>query len=188
MLKISNFKRLKLFNSTGCSYMITEEHIKEGLSRAYTIAVAHRAGMNYCSDTLDYGIDGTFRDVIIRENRRCNGGHSIDFQLKATVDVEIGGGYIIYDLESKNFNDLRETEIGTPRILILFVMPSDSTQWLNISDSGTILKNCAWWHSLKGLPPTQNTATKRIKIPINQILTVDALHTLMNKVKQGEEL
>jgi len=50
--------------------MITEEHIKEGLSRAYTIAVADRAGFNYSKPDFDYGIDGTFSNIKIRGNNR----------------------------------------------------------------------------------------------------------------------
>ena len=43
--------------------MITEEHIKEGLSRAYIMAVCLRAGFNFALREFDYGIDGTFIEL-----------------------------------------------------------------------------------------------------------------------------
>jgi len=126
-------------------YMLTEEHIKEGLSRAYVLAVANRAGFNIAKSEIDYDMDGMFREVIIRENRRVESGFSIDYQLKSTTNVKFAGEFIKYKLESKNYNDLVETNIATPRILILFVLPKDDSQWLNINYQSTILKNCAWW-------------------------------------------
>lgn len=170
--------------------MITEEHMKEGLSRAYTIAVAHRAGFNYSKPEFDYGMDGTISNVKIRENRRVSGGHSIDFQLKSTVNYEVDNknNCIVYDLEVKNYNDLVDDDVGTPRILILFTLPEDRTEWLNITPDATILKNCAWWCSLRGNSISDNNSKTRIKIPLNQVFTVEALHSLMDKVKRGEPL
>lgn len=50
-------------------YMLTEEHIKEGLSRAYVLAVAHRAGFNISKSEFDYGIDGTFKEHSCKEKQ-----------------------------------------------------------------------------------------------------------------------
>ncbi|MFC3798108.1 DUF4365 domain-containing protein [Cohnella sp. GCM10012308] len=166
-----------------------EQHIKEGLSRAYTLAVAHKAGFNCSKPEYDYGIDGSIKDVqIIRPGRYLDCGFSIDYQLKCTVNVEYEKDHLKYDLEAKTYNDLIIEDVGTPRILILFVLPSDQSQWLNISTNHTILKNCAWWYSLKGMPPTNNENTIRIRIPLEQILTEHALSELMSKVRKGEEL
>ncbi len=166
-----------------------EQHIKEGLSRAYTLAVAHKAGFNCSKPEYDYGIDGTIKDIqIIRPGRYLDCGFGIDYQLKSTVNVELEEEYIKYDLEAKTYNDLILEDVGTPRILILFVLPNEQNQWLNISSDQTVLKNCAWWYSLKGMPPTKNDNTIRIRIPSKQILNEHALTELMNKVRKGEEL
>jgi hypothetical protein len=165
-----------------------ESHVKEGLSRAYAIAVAHNAGMNFSRPDFDYGFDGTFREVQNRNGRYCDSGFSIDIQLKSTVNIINDGEYIRYNLKVKNYNDLIITELGTPRILVLFVLPPNKTDWLNISETGTSLRNCAWWCSLRGMPPSSNVDTVPIRIPKNQILTSECLKELMNKVKMGEEL
>ncbi|MBY0201778.1 hypothetical protein J2T16_001686 [Paenibacillus intestini] len=168
--------------------MIIESHIKEGLSRAYVIAVAHKAGMNFSKPDFDYGFDGTFRDTRNYNGRYCDTGFCIDIQLKATENVVMEEDYIKYDLEVKNYNDLVLKDVGSPRILVLYVLPPEQDEWLNVSEFGTTLKNCAWWCSLKGMEPTTNSSRVRIKVPKSQLLTEVSLKSLMNKVKMGEEI
>ncbi|QOS81003.1 DUF4365 domain-containing protein [Paenibacillus sp. JNUCC31] len=165
-----------------------ESHIKEGLSRAYAIAVAHRAGMNFSRPDFDYGFDGIFRDIQKINGRYCDSGYNIDIQLKTTINIVQEDNYIKYDLKAKNYNDLVSEEVGTPRMLVLFVLPKDQNEWLTISERGTILKNCAWWCSLKGMQPTSNADTVRVSIHKNQVLTEVSLRELMNKTKMGEDL
>ena len=90
--------------------MITLEHMKEELSRAYLMAVIAKSGMMFSKSELDYGIDGSVKDVEIREEdgkkRHVETGFSIDIQLKATVNTTIENGYISYKLDVKNYNDL----------------------------------------------------------------------------------
>ncbi|MCT1577048.1 DUF4365 domain-containing protein [Oceanobacillus kimchii] len=170
--------------------MLTEEHIKEGLSRAFVSACANRAGMN-CEINgreYDYGFDGTFIDVRVMENgRRSETGFKIDFQLKSTINLTINETEVIYSLDSKNYNDLVEVNVGTPRILVLFYLPSDSNDWLSINEERLELKKCAWWCSLKGQEPTSNVSTVNIHIPKSQMLNVEEIGKLMSLVKGGEE-
>ena len=168
--------------------MLTIQHMKEGLSRAYTLAVTHRAGLNLSKPEFDYGIDVTISNLVVRGNRIVSGGHSIDIQLNSTCNVEFKNDTVVYDLEVKNYNDLVSEEVGTPRILVLFVMPKNQDEWVNISVDNTVLKNCAWWCSLVGEQISSNQETKTIHIPVNQIFTPNALIELMEKTKRGEKL
>lgn len=170
---------------------MTEQHIKEQLSVAYARAVAARAGVLFSKDELDYGTDGTFKEVTtynIKRNRYNTNGFSIDFQAKASENVIFEDNYLVYDLDADNYNDLVRVDIGMPRILILYVLPEERDEWLNISDNEAIMKRCAWWCSLKGLAPTTNERTRRIRIPRGQIFTPDKLVELLSKVRRGEEL
>ncbi len=168
--------------------MLTEQHIKEGLSKSYVKAVANRAGFNCSEFQYDYGMDGTIEGVQYRENRMVMDGFKLDYQLKSTTNVEFKDGYIIYDLESKNYNDLINSNVGTPRILILFILCTDQSKWLTINCDNTIFQKCAWWISLKNEEMTLNKTKKTIKIPNSQIFDVENLVKLMYKVKNGEEL
>lgn len=168
--------------------MISEEHIKEGLSQAFAIAVAHKAGLNISTEWHDYGIDGTFKDVKRRGRRRVNSGFNIEFQLKSTINASCKDGKISYDLEVKNYNDLVDETVRIPRILILFLLPQDSKEWIKVEDNKTIIQKCGWWYSLKGMKPSKNKKRKRIHIPIEQILTPNELRELMDKFKRDGEL
>lgn len=170
--------------------MITNQHQKEGFSRAFALAVGYKAGMN-CSISFDfdYRIDGTYREVdTLPDGSRDESGFQIDFQLKASHDVRITEDFVIYDLESKNYKSLIRNNIGTPRILILFKMPKEECDWLKINENETLLRNCGWYFSLRNLDESKNSSTVRIKIPRDQLFTPDVLNNLMEKVKAGEQL
>lgn len=167
---------------------ITNQHKQEDLGQAYVRAVIAKAGFNLSSDNHDYGYDGTVKDVVNRGGRYVNTGFGFDYQLKSSSNVTFNGDHLVYDLESKNYNDLTDEEGLFPKVLILFVLPKDEAEWLTVTSDEMILKRCAWWCSLKGLPQTGNNSTKRISIPINQIFTPSAAIEIMEKVKGGKEL
>jgi len=166
--------------------MITDEHIKEGLSLAYVTAVAHMAGMDIGHTKFDYGIDGTFEDVKRRDGGRRNStGYKIDFQLKSTVNLSFNNDWVVYNLEAKNYNDLVEVDIGTPRILIVFYMPQDKQHWINLTDKELVMKHCAWWICLKGQPETKNKSTITIRIHKDNLFNANSLIDMMNRHKEG---
>lgn len=170
--------------------MITIQHVEEGLSKAYVLAVGCRAGMLCNVDfSFDYGIDGTYREVEYRPDSRrkyFDSGFSLDFQLKASKNIEVVDNNIIYDIDSDTYNELIQSNRGTPCILIVMKLPNDDTTWLDINEEESILRNCAWYVSLEGKKKTENKKKIRIKIPKKQILTPNALINLMEMVKEGE--
>lgn len=167
---------------------ITEEHMKEGISTAYVMAIAHYSGLNFQKSQFDYGMDGTFSSTEIYNGKVRDNGFKLDFQLKASKNITIEGNIIKYDLESKNYNDLVKTNVGTPRILILYKMPEDRNNWIEISENGTIFKDNAWWCSLKGMDETNNTSKKRIEFSATQKFNETSLKELMSKIEKGESI
>lgn len=169
---------------------MTEAHIKELISRAYVNALAARVGMTIATSSLDYGFDGTFKDIEYdsRTKQYSETGFGIDFQLKATINALPKNGVVKYSLEVKNYHSLIKTQIGTPRILIVYSMPKDNKSWVKVNTEETLLRKCAWWCSLKGLPNVNNKEKIVIDIPLAQQLTPETLIMLMNKVKEGAEL
>ena len=161
---------------------------KENLGQAYVRAVVADVGFNLSKDENDFGLDGTIKDVTVRGNRYHNNGFSIEYQLKSSWDVSVENNELVYDLESKNYNDLAAWEGSVPAILILFVLPRDENKWVEFTTSGLTIRNCAWWCSLAGQPATSNKTSKRIRIPIDQVFSPDALKDMMDKVRRGESL
>lgn len=171
--------------------MLTENHIREGLSRAYISAVAHRAGYN-CSFSreFDYGVDGSLHEIKMRDNRRVENGFTIDFQAKASKLVTINSTSVVYDLEAKSFNDLTDPDRNpaVPFILILLAMPDKDAEWITHTRSELTLRRCAYWMSLRGVAPTTNTERRRIEIPIGNVFDVPGVRDLMGRVKRSEVL
>lgn len=169
---------------------MTDEHIKEELSFAYTQAISAYAGMGCEQRRRDYGIDGSIKDIkysIVRK-RFAESGYSIDFQLKSTVNAKIKNGIILYDLEVKNYKDLIDTEVGTPRILILYCLPKEKNRWVEVLNDELKLRKCAYWCSLRGWPDVTNKQRVRIKFSESQKFTSDELIRLMDLVKGGVAL
>ena len=173
--------------------MLTTNHRKEALSRSLVQAVAGRCGMICSHRDFDYGIDVTVHDVGSFPkpdggNRYVESGFNIDIQAKCTSGATIEDDEVVYSLEVKNYHDLRATDVGTPRILVLMLVPDDDTQWLNLSEDQLIMRRCAYWLSLKGAVDITNTANIQIRIPRTNLFTADMLNDLMQKRKQGQDL
>nr|WP_286674822.1 MULTISPECIES: DUF4365 domain-containing protein [unclassified Clostridium] len=164
--------------------------MKEGISAGYVKAIAHCAGFNVEYSSFDYGMDGTFCGIKIRKQgdklRFVTDGCKLDFQLKASINVEIDKDIVKYNLEAKNYNDLVDIDICTPRILIVYKIPKNKEEWIKVTSSGTIFNDCAWWCYLSGYEETENKERILIKIPKNQIFNQESLKELMGKVKRGE--
>lgn len=168
--------------------MLTDQHIAEALSRAYVRAIAGRAGLNLAIREYDYGVDGSFDEVIVRQNRRVESGFSLSFQLKASTQWQVDSDQVVYDLEVKTYNDLilrRSTKTATPCILILLALPSDSTRWLICEELELRLQGACYWEYLSG-SLSENRSSARIKIPRSQRLTPESLLALMERIKAGE--
>jgi hypothetical protein len=164
------------------STMITTQHTQESLSLAYTHAVAGSAGVNLHVDRIfDYGVDGTFRPVILRDKRRVESGFPLDFQLKCTKNWSISDSNIVYKIETKTYNDLvtrTDDEIGI--VLLLLCLPSLQSNWVSFCEDNFMLKNCCYYTKLSGRPVSNEKSTKQISIPRKNILDPKSLTTLLS--------
>lgn len=162
--------------------MITEQHIQEGLSRSYIQAVAGIAGVNLMADReFDYGFDGTFRKVSFRGARRVENSFPLDFQLKCTRKWNLDGDSIIYDVESKTYNDLvTRHPSGTGAILILLCLPPDQSDWVEISEDYLKVQRCCYYTRLSGNSLPSEKSSKRVRIPRRNILTGVAVQAVLD--------
>lgn len=159
---------------------ITEQHTEECLSIAHIQAIAGAAGyIAECRPPLDYGVDGRFHSVQRRGNRFVAEGFPLDFQLKASINWHRDADFIVYDLDATAFNDIvSRSAAETTLILILLCLPNDRSTWLRVNQDVSELRNCCYWHVPDG-PETENTTSRRIRIPVDQILTPKTLEALM---------
>lgn len=83
--------------------------------------------------------------------RRFGSGFPLDYQAKATVNWELKDGHIVYDLESKSFNDIvSRDEAQTTMILILLCLPPEKPDWHIATEKSTTLRNCCYYFIPEG--------------------------------------
>ncbi len=167
---------------------MTPEHIKEQLSNRFIGILAANKGFMLDKPELDLGVDYTLRkpytyiDLYGRTRYNYDGKY-IDIQLKSTTENSIvdSEDLIKYDLESKSFNDLVERRNNgiIPLILILFVLPANRDEWVNISNDEIKLRKRAYWY----IPPigtkkTLNVQRVRVEIPKLNCLGIDCFNEI----------
>ena len=133
--------------------MMTEEHIKEAISLRYIELIAAHNGFKTNSSYPDYGTDLNVIEVGYRKEnghkRYLDTGRELKIQLKSTTEdiIQNDDEFIIYDLDAKTYNDLIQRRDTTfPLILILFILPDNKTEWIQVSEQELISKKCAYWY------------------------------------------
>ncbi len=170
---------------------LTPEHVQEDLSVAYIRAIAAKAGFN-CGRPggHDYGTDLEISLVEIDEDgKRDSTGRSLRIQAKATYTVDLScEGPITYRLKRSDYNKLaKETGYASPRILVLYCMPRDDKEWLDVRDhQQAVLKNCGYWLSLRGRERTKNKDKISVKIPKDHVFNESSLRWIMSTIQLFE--
>ena len=144
---------------------------KERFSRAWVIAAAAAADFTYEIVADDErGVDMTVHSH----------EHTIDFQLKATSNPVVQDGCLVHDLDVRTYNLLRSKQRSGFGVLAVIVVGPDTASWHVMNDAGTSLTRSAYYLPLFGLPATSNEATIRLKVPVSNLLTADAMKHLMD--------
>lgn len=144
---------------------------KERFSRAWVIAAAAAANFTYEIVADDErGVDMTVH----------SDADTVDFQLKATSHPVVQDNCLIHDLDVRTYNLLRSEKRSGYGVLALIVVADDTANWHLMDDEGTSLTRSAYYLPLYGLPSTLNEGTIRLKVPMSNLLTADAMKVLMD--------
>jgi hypothetical protein len=167
---------------------MTENEQKQQLSVAYVHAVAARAGYA-CQATI---VDDDSVDVTIAAKGRVHERSvtllpRLEVQLKASSQNILRDDHITFPLPIKNYEELR-CETMVPRLLIVFLLPDDQHDWLELTEEQMITRRCAYWRSLVGMPNTKNKTNVTVHLPRTNCLTVESLRTVMETVSRREPL
>ena len=157
---------------------------KEQFSNAFVVAVAAAAGFvtgkwNVDDDSIDWQIAAAGGHGTRRSPR-------LELQLKCTANPNIADGSIRFPLSAKNYEDLIPENVSVPRILALVIVPTQVSEWFTLSDESLILRNCAYWVSLRGREASENEVSVTVDVPLAQRFDVDALSAMMERVRAGE--
>lgn len=169
--------------------VLTLNHKKEQLSIAYIRAVAAAAGFSCTKpDVDDDSVDAILAcsgaygdDTLLRSPR-------IELQAKAAADALLPEATSVkFPLPVKNYEDLRGITL-IPRILVVMLVPDAVEDWIEQTEEMMLMRRCAYWVSLNGLPATENTSNITIDVPRGQIFNVESLQLLMERVARRERL
>lgn len=170
---------------------LSDNDIESELSYAYVHAVASRAGMSCC--VANRAQDNAGIDAKVTAWGPFEGGgyiNEVDFniQLKATTSTPADDGkHLSYFVRGRErYDDLRQDELWTPRLLVVLFLPHDAEQWLSLNGEQLILRKWAYWVSLRGAPPSANNSGETVKIPKAQVLDPAALKEIARRLSLKE--
>ena len=156
---------------------------QEQFANAFLVTVAAVAGFTAAKPDVDNdSVDWTIASRLPRRPK-------IDIQMKSRrIEESDTDDFIRYDLKRKNYDDLILTNLFTPRLLILVLVPPDIGSWLELTADQLVLRRGAYWVSLAGQPPTDNEKTVRVSVPRSNLLNVASLEGLMQRANDQELL
>lgn len=154
--------------------------IEEMLSFSYVSAVIAQAGATWDSPKRDFGIDVSVRRIEKYDDMIIDSGVLLDCQLKATIDWSETPDEIIYDLDAKAYNKLviQSSRMCYKCILIVFCLPTNKGEWLRLTEDELKLRRCCYYTFITG-ERTDHTRSVRIKIPKENILSPEAIKSLI---------
>jgi hypothetical protein len=156
---------------------------KEQFSLAFIQAVAAAAGCNVArADVDDESVD--LELIAAHKADDLRPSPHLAIQAKCT---ELDGGEgdtLPFPLKLKNYNDLR-APCHVPRVLVVVCVPADVGAWLTATPEALVLRRCAYWRSLRGLPPADTETRKTVHVPRSQRFEPRALGALMATIAQG---
>lgn len=128
---------------------MTEEMIKENISKAAIRMLAAFDGYGISTSENDYGIDLSIVGYGVRnsrknQNRQFELPDRLRLQLKSTTENQITRIQegVKYKLKSKNYNDLveqRQQISDNPLVLFVIIFPDEKEKWLHLDENKLLL-------------------------------------------------
>jgi hypothetical protein len=165
--------------------------IESELSYAYLHAVASKAGIG-CKIPPRHednrGVDAIltcweqFPDCYREEI-------DLKIQLKATIQEpsQTDTHFSYFFKGAKQYDFLREETQRIHRLLVVLFLPINEEEWLSVQPDYLILKNCAYWISLRGAE-SGNSSGQTVYLPKEQLLTPENLRAIFAKLARNEHL
>jgi len=162
---------------------MTPEQRKEEIGRAYVHAVAARHGFKIGTWSVD---DGCL-DVTVGREGTLGGGTianpKLDLQLKCTSRASlVRGDHVAWKLGRAHYDKLVAPS-ATPQLLVVLVLPDDEGTWIEHSTDALLLRRCAYWQKMTGMPAIARDSTT-VKLPLANLFSPDALLAMMTTISK----
>lgn len=148
--------------------------IQSRLGAAYLRAVICCSGCKLLreDEETDVGVDFHLR-FVRSVNGEVKDDAVLDLQLKTSYAVTESDTHIKYNMDLAAYDKLRSREI-IPRILVLYWLPRDVSQWLSVDETMLVMKKSAYWLDMTGFPPRKGSQPL-VQIPKSQQFCVAAM-------------
>lgn len=158
----------------------------EQFSIAFVTAIAAQAGCNHSQPKVDD--DSVDLTLFSKKVGQLREDPALNIQLKSTSEnVSFTNSILKYELHNlKNYNDLRKTNLQTPRILVVVYLPENNKDWIKYKDESIHLYRNVFWLSLRGQPEILNKTSITLSIPTSQKFNAEELDKMMNKIAKGD--
>jgi hypothetical protein len=157
---------------------------KEQFSIAYVHAVAAVAGLKVSRPE----VDDESVDVTVGQSGGAGTIRSprLDVQLKCTERDVLRDDGVHFPLKRKNYDDLRNSNVMVPRILVVLLVPDDVGRWLtHVPEQSLCLHRCAWWISLARADERPDVDAPTVIVPRKNTFSVDSLRAIMHTISSG---
>ena len=158
---------------------------KEEFSNAFVQAVSAAAGYSATqpsvdNDSIDWTLAQRGGDGNVRSPK-------LDVQLKATsmIDLDEEDESFTFSVSLKNYDDLRAENLLVPRIIVVALLPEDVSEWLEVSREQLLLRNCAYWTSVRGEPSSENETEQSISLSTADKFEPESLRDMMQIIEDG---
>ena len=109
---------------------------------------------------------------------------NVELQVKTTRTPRIVGKEVRYDLEVAHYEALRLPG-PTQRYLVVVLVPPDPGDWAGHGHDNHWFARNVLWTDLSGCPPTHNTSTVAVSVPLANIYTPGTVESHMQAAKSG---
>jgi hypothetical protein len=174
------------YGNINLDFEMTTEQQKELFSKVYVRALSAAAGYKVSEDDPDD--DSVDIRVSSSGARGTTRRPVFEAQLKANSRNLMGVGGMHYPLNIKNYDDLRLSDVVTPRILIVVQVPENVAEWLTQGAEQMLLNHHAYWISLRGMPAISASTRTTVILPEENRLTLESLEEIMRKINANETL
>ncbi|ESQ88977.1 hypothetical protein ABAC460_14445 [Asticcacaulis sp. AC460] len=161
-------------------------HRQEAFAGAYIRAVCATIGYSISKPETDH--DKVDFIISSREKGSVLNKPKIDLQSKCRMSGIATEDPIAYSIDIETYNNLRDSRVSNPRLLILTLVPNSTSGWMSQSEEQLVLKHCSYWISLKGQPETKNSTGITVYFPRANLFTPISLKEMMIKTGNGEDL
>jgi hypothetical protein len=166
---------------------MTPSQRQEEISKAYVHAVAAACGFAVGHWSQDHG--GV--DTTISADRALGQGPyskpKVDLQLKATTQDVLRADHLVWSLDIAHYDKLRAVA-QTPHLLVVLVLPEAADDSISHTIDALIIRKCAYWVNMTGMPEVTGQASKTVHIPRAQVLSPEGLTQILTRVSEGATL